>query len=212
MLLEVWTDATDPWSWVALARVQRALLDEEPDAVEVIPRAFASRPDLPPDGLPAEVAYAERFGSVEAARRAFADVAHAGGREGLAFRFDLLRRVRPSATAHRLVAIAGQDGLALPALEALLRGFFRAGADIGDPRVAVALVARATGLDPGALRAALDAGAGTEELERDARRGRRLGLVAVPFLVAGEQVTATGAIPAREVGQLLAAARDRAAA
>jgi predicted DsbA family dithiol-disulfide isomerase len=66
--------------------------------------------------------------------------------------------------------------------EALFRGFFEQGRDIGDIEVLCA-IAREAGLDPKALRQALQEGRHTAEVLEDERLAHSLGVSGVPILV-----------------------------
>ena len=210
--LEVWSDVACPWCWIGHARLRRALMAEDPDSVQIVLRAFELRPDLPPEGEAAEDAYPRAFGSAEAARDAFARTTAAGAEDGLALRFDLVRRVPNTRKAHQLLKVAEHYGRGPETLEALFSAYLREGLDVGDPEVAVGIVAATAGLEGSALLAALEEGIGLPEVAADRTRAAQIGIRGVPFFLAGARVALSGAHEPAERNRLFAVARERVAA
>jgi predicted DsbA family dithiol-disulfide isomerase len=157
--------------------------------------------------------YPRHFGSVEAMREDFQRVTDAAASAGVEIRFDRIKRAPNTRLAHRLVALAARQGRGDTALQALFRGHFRDGADVGDAEHAVALVADAApGLDAGALRDALVAGEGEREVAAEEGLAGRMGITGVPYFLAAKGVALSGAHDAETFRQLLAAGRQRAEA
>ncbi|MEA2285521.1 MAG: hypothetical protein QOJ21_1564 [Solirubrobacteraceae bacterium] len=211
--VDVWADIACPWCYIGHHRLRTALADEPPGGVEVHPRAYELQPDLPPEGMAREEFYPRRFGSPEAMREAFERATAEAARSGLELRFDRMSRAPNTRMAHRLVKVAGRQGRAVEALDALFAGHFQDGADVADPDQAVALVAAAApDLDATALREALDRGVGEPEVAAEESAAAKLGLSGVPFFLAGRSVALSGAHDADTLRELIAAARQRAEA
>ena len=211
--VDVWADVACPWCFLGRHRLRQALADEPPGSVDVYPHAFELQPDLPPEGMARDDFYPRRFGSPEAMREAFARVTAEAARSGLELRFDRMTRAPNTRLAHRLVAIAARRGRGTDALHALFRGHFREGADVADPAQAIALVAGAVpDLDEAELRRAIDAGEGEPEVAAEEGADARMGITGVPFFLAGRSVALSGAHAADTLRELIAAARQRAAA
>ncbi|MEA2317500.1 MAG: hypothetical protein QOD44_1689 [Solirubrobacteraceae bacterium] len=211
--VDVWADIACPWCYIGHHRLRTALADEPAGSVEVHPRAYELQPDLPPEGMAREEFYPRRFGSPEAMREAFERATAEAARSGLELRFDRMSRAPNTRMAHRLVKVAGRQGRAVEALDALFAGHFRDGADVADPDQAVALVAAAApDLDAGALREALDGGVGEPEVAAEESAAAKLGLSGVPFFLAGRSVALSGAHDVDVLRELIAAARQRAEA
>ena len=209
--VDVWADIACPWCYIGHHRLRQAISQEPPRSVKVLPRAFELQPDLPPEGMATEDFYPRKFGSVEAMREAFERTAGEARRSGLEIRFDRMRRAPNTRLGHRLVALAARQGRAADALHALFAGHFVAGADVADPEQAIALVADAVPeLDAGALRDALAAGEGEDEVATEEGLAARLGLSGVPFFLAARSVALSGAHDVETMRQLIAAGRQRA--
>jgi predicted DsbA family dithiol-disulfide isomerase len=207
--IDVWADISCPWCYIGHHRLRGALAEEPPGSVEVHPRAYELQPDLPPEGLPSEEFYGRKFGSPEQMREAFERVAAEAQRSGLELRFDRMKRAPNTRLAHRLVKLAGRQGRGDEALDALFAGHFREGADVADPEQALALVtAAAPDLDADALRAALEAGEGEEEVVAEEGAASRMGISGVPFFLAGRAVAVSGAHEPEVMRELIAAGRQ----
>jgi predicted DsbA family dithiol-disulfide isomerase len=168
----VWSDYVCPFCYLELPVLER-LKREAAAPVRVEWRAFELRPDpvptLDPDG-----AYLHRV---------WGQSVYPMARErGVTLR---LPPVQPrSRKAHEATALARSAGRGDAMTEALFRAFFEHGRDIGDPEILVA-TGREAGLDPDALRRALDEGRFTAEVLADEAEAQRLGLSGVPALVVG---------------------------
>ncbi len=203
--LEVVSDVACPWCFIGARRLRRALAAEEPGGVGVAWLPFELQPGLPPAGAAdPQGFYAQKFGGVEAMRRAFAHVARVGEEVGIAFAFDRLRAPN-TRLAHRLIWLAARDDRATEAAEALFSGHFEQGADVADLDEALALL-EAAGVPVD--RAEVEAGAGAEEVEALEREVLGLGVQGVPLFLADRRLAVSGAQPEEHLRELLAAARS----
>jgi predicted DsbA family dithiol-disulfide isomerase len=208
--VDVWADISCPWCYIGHHRLLAAVADEPPGSVEVHPRAYELQPDLPPEGMASEDFYPRRFGSAEAMGEAFTRAATEARRAGLELRFDRMKRAPNTRLAHRLVALAAREGRGMEAVHALFTGHFQEGADVADPEQALALVtAAAPDLDAGALRAALAAGDGEDQVAAEEGLAARMGLSGVPFFLAGRAVALSGAHDTDTMRELIAAGRQK---
>ena len=188
--IEVVFDLVCPWCFLGTRRLRRMLRSRPDLAADILWRPFLLHPDLAPQGVPRQDYLARKFGGEERARRVHGTMAELGRAEGIAFRFDRIRRVPHSLDAHRLVRWAGRFGAADSMVDALFQAYFTEGADLGDP-AALAGVAAAHDLDPLAARRFLASGAEVEGVHADNLRAHRLGINGVPcFVIAGRHAIA----------------------
>ena len=188
--IEVVFDLVCPWCFLGSRRLRR-MLQSRPDlAADVIWRPFLLPPDLAPQGVARQDYLARKFGGEERARRVHGTMAELGRAEGIAFRFDRIRRIPHSLDAHRLVRWAGRFGAADSVVDALFEAYFTHGADLGDPSV-LAAVAAGQDLDPTAARRFLSSASEVESVHTDNLRAHRLGINGVPcFVIAGRHAIA----------------------
>jgi predicted DsbA family dithiol-disulfide isomerase len=192
--IDVISDAICPWCWIGKAHLDAALAELSRDglAFRVRWKPFQLNPDMPEAGVERAAYRAQKFGSVERGRELDAQVAEAGRAAGLDFRHDLMLRTPNTVAAHRVIRAAEQAGMQDAVVDALFRGYFQEGRDIGDAAVLDAVAAGA-GL-PG--MAAMLAG----EEHRDAvlaedMAARRGGISGVPSFLMDRHLLFSGAMP-----------------
>ena len=167
--IDVWSDYVCPFCYLELPLLQR-LEQEMGGELHVAWRAFELRPEpkptLDPNGDYLLTTW-ERSVYPLARER------------GMALK---LPPVQPrSRKAFEAVAFAEAQGRFATMHEALFRGFFKQGRDIGDVDVLCAISAEA-GLDPAALRAALDDGRHLAAVLDDQKLAQALGVSGVPIM------------------------------
>ncbi len=190
--IEVVFDLVCPWCFLGTRRLRRTLRSRPDLAVDILWRPFLLNPDIAPGGVARGDYLMRKFGGEDRARRLHATIADLGRTEGVAFRFERIRRIPPSLDAHRLVRMASRQGAGNEAVDALFETYFCEGLDIGDPGV-LGGVAAGIGMDPFAVRRAR---AGTQEAEAvhaDNLRAHRLGINGVPCFVVGGRHAIAGA-------------------
>ncbi|MEZ5216713.1 MAG: DsbA family oxidoreductase [Ilumatobacteraceae bacterium] len=170
MLIEVWSDVVCPWCYIGKRKLELALSQYEGPEPEVRYRAFQLDPRAPHGpGMPVREAYAKKFGGEEAADRILQRVTEAAAEVGLGFRLD--RAIRANTLdAHRLLALALEEGVQRQLKEELLQAYFVDGQDIG---ASSTLVERgvSAGLAEDRIREWLDGPGGLDRVRRS-RRGR----------------------------------------
>jgi len=205
--IDVISDAICPWCWIGKRQLDRALpmLADQGLRFTVAWLPFQLNPDMPAGGADRQDYRTAKFGSLARSQEGDARVAEAGAAVGLKFRYDLMRRTPNTIDAHRVIRLAGQHGVQNQVVEALFRGYFTEGADIGDP-VTLAGLAGTAGLDPVAVAVMLAGEAGRQEVLAEDQSARRGGLDGVPAFVMGGYVLFSGAVPADVMAEAFAKA------
>jgi predicted DsbA family dithiol-disulfide isomerase len=160
-------------------------------SVEVTWRPFEIHPEVPLEGMPvSELPYPpEQWARMQEALR------QSAAQEGLV----VGNRPKVSNT-HRALAAGTyaqvEEPERFPAFhEALFKGYFAEGRDLGDPDV-VDDLARASGLEVARMNSALAGGAGEAELAATRDDAARLGITGTPTYVFERRLAAVGAQPA----------------
>ena len=168
--IDVWSDYVCPFCYLELPPLQR-LQQQFGSQLEVVWRAFELRPDpkptLDPDGDYLHSTW----------NRAVYPMAEQRG---------MLLKLPPVQPRSRLAleaaAFADSHGRFAAMHEALFRGFFAQGRDIGDIDVLCA-IGQEAGLDAAALRQALQEGRHTAAVLDDEHLAHRLGVSGVPIML-----------------------------
>lgn len=188
--IEVMHDLVCPWCFLGTRRLLRTLRRRPDLRVDVAWRAFLLNPDMPRAGMARSDYVIRKFGGEDRARRLYASITEIGRKEGVAFRFDRIRRTPSSVDAHRLVRLAARQGYADAVVEALFTAHFTEGLDIGDASLLMA-IAHACGLDAMVARRHLASSDDTDGVHTDNLRAHRLGINGVPcFVISGRHAIA----------------------
>jgi predicted DsbA family dithiol-disulfide isomerase len=201
MQVEIWSDVMCPFCYIGKRRFERALAQfEGKDAVEITWRSFQLDPGLETNtSLSAVQSLSQKKGWSEAqTKQTMGYVTQMAAGEGLSYHFDKAV-VANSFDAHRFTHFAKHQGKQQEAEEALFLAYFTEGKNIADHAV-LADMGAAIGLDPVALRLALDSDAYAEEVTQDILLARQFGINAVPFFVFDRKYGVSGA---QEVGAFL---------
>jgi len=193
--LEVFTDFVCPWCYLATPRVEKLKRNFK---IEVQWVYFPLHPDTPAEGLPLKDLFAGRGIDIEAAHARLKTLMDA---EGLVF--NARTHTYNSRLAQELAKGFDSDALR----EALYKGYFEDGKNLGDVEVLVE-IARSSGIDPAAAREALKDRTFKEAVDADWAKARGYGITGVPSFVAGNQKV-VGAHPYEVLERLVIAAGAR---
>jgi predicted DsbA family dithiol-disulfide isomerase len=207
MRVEIWSDVVCPWCYVGKRNFEAALSRfEHRDDVEVIWRAFELDPSAPAEREGDYAAHlARKYGmSVEQARKMIETMTATGAKAGVALDFD---RARPgnSFDAHRLIHLAGRQGVQDAVKERFLRATFTDGEPIGD-RDALLRLAVEAGLPQADALSVLENDAFAAEVRAEESLALELGISAVPFFV----IDRTFGIPGAQPPDVILGALERA--
>jgi predicted DsbA family dithiol-disulfide isomerase len=145
---------------------------------------------MPKEGMDRQEYRRKKFGSAQVVEEMDRRMIAVGKQEGIPFALDKIRRSPNTFDSHRLMWLAGKEGVQEKVAEALFQAFFVEGKDIGD-RAVLAEIGRAAGLD--GVAEFLESDRGVKEVREDERKGREIGVDAVPTFIIGGKVLISGA-------------------
>ncbi|SNS41744.1 Predicted dithiol-disulfide isomerase, DsbA family [Noviherbaspirillum humi] len=201
--IDVWSDYVCPFCYLELPALNR-LQREEGSALEIVWHAFELRPEpkptLDPHGEYLRTTWARSVYPMAEER-------------GLALK---LPPVQPrSRLAFQAVAHAREQGRFDAMHEALFRGFFEQGRDIGRLEVLLEL-GKEAGVEEAGLRDALEKGTHLQQVLDDERMAHDFGITGVPIMLmrpAGapweQSVALRGAVPEAQLRAALAHVRTQ---
>ena len=132
----------------------------------------------------------KKFGGPKAVEEMDRRMTAVGAQEGIPFALDKIRRTPNTFDAHRLMWLAGEEGVQEKVAEGLFRAFFTEGRDVGD-RAVLAEIGRAAGLD--GVAEFLESDRGVNEVRDEEKKGREIGVEAVPTFIVGGKYLISGA-------------------
>ena len=121
-----------------------------------------------------------------------AKVEAVGKEEGISFAFNRIERTPNTQDAHRLIWLAGKQGVQDAVVEALFRAYFIQGQDISKRQVLIDVVAGA-GLDRCQAEVMLNGDEGMEAIQDAREEAQQIGVEGVPFFIINGKVTLSGA-------------------
>ncbi|HET9312837.1 MAG TPA: DsbA family oxidoreductase [Nitrospira sp.] len=189
--IDVYSDVVCPWCYVGKRRLERALSQLHTISAQVTWRPFQLNPTMPKEGMDRTAYLEAKFGSLDAFRRLEEQVVAAGVSERIPFAFEKISTTPNTLLAHRLIWYAGLQGGQDAVVDALFKGYFEQGADIGSSTVLAGL-AESAGLDAAHV---LQSDEGAAEVRADEAAGHRLGIRAVPYFVLNNRYGISGAQP-----------------
>jgi predicted DsbA family dithiol-disulfide isomerase len=205
--IDIVSDAICPWCYIGKRQLERALpiLAQEGLQFTVHWNPFQLNPDMPREGVDRRAYRTAKFGSWERSQELDTRVSEAASAVGLTFQLDRLQRTPNTVDAHRLVWLAGEEGVQDAVMEAVFRAYFTEGGDLGD-RQLLADCAAAAGMQRDAVLGFL-AGQGLELEVRDADRvAREAGVNGVPSFFLDGYGLFSGALPAEQIATALSRA------
>ena len=184
MQIEIWSDIMCPFCYIGKRKFEAALAQfDHKDDVHITWKSYQLSPDMVTDPHKNINQFlAEHKGiSVEEAKGMNEYVTGMAAQVGLTYNFDKTI-VANSFNAHRFAHFAKQFGKQDEAEEKLFSAYFNEGKNLDEYSVLIEL-GKEIGLDPAALKVALESGAYADDVRTDIREAEQLGLRGVPFFV-----------------------------
>ncbi len=200
--IDVISDAICPWCYIGKRQLELALpmLAEQGLNFEVHWHPYQLNPEMPAEGVERAAYRLAKFGSEEKMRQIDARVAEAGAAVGIEMRSGLMRRTPNTIAAHRLIWLAGEEGVQDAVVDGLFRGYFSEGKDIGDAAV-LGEIGAAAGLAAERVAAMLASDEGLEIVTARDAMARSAGINGVPSFVMLNHVLFSGAVPAEQMAE-----------
>lgn len=204
MKIDIWSDVVCPWCWIGKHRFQQglALLGDDAPQVEVHWHPFLLDPDAGVTPVPLRQAYAAKFGSAERTEQILSQTQTAARAEGLPMDFDQGQVRVTTLPAHRVLWLAGREGVQGPVGEALFRAHFVEGRNLADPQTLIDAAA-AGGIPAERVTALLAGEEGLEEIQAQLTQAQAMGIQSVPTFVVNDRYAIQGAQPPEAFAQAL---------
>jgi predicted DsbA family dithiol-disulfide isomerase len=191
--VDIVSDVICPWCYIGKRRFERALETiGGRHRVGVTWRPFQLNPEMPADGMERAAYLQAKFGGAERSREIYARIEAAGVGEGIAFAFDRIARTPNTVQAHRLIRFGQRLERQDEVVDALFRGYFTEGANIGDVATLVGL-AETAGIAPSEAERYLVGDEDREQVLGEDDAARRMGIHGVPCFILEQQYAISGA-------------------
>lgn len=204
MKIDIWSDVVCPWCWIGKHRFQQgvALLGDDAPDIEVHWHPFLLDPDAGTTPVPLREAYVAKFGSAERTAQILSQTQTTARAEGLPMDFDQGQVRVTTLPAHRLLWLAGREGVQAAVGEALFRAHFVEGRNLADPQTLIAAAATG-GIAAERVTALLAGEEGLPEIQAQLAQAQALGIQSVPTFVVNDRYAIQGAQPPEAFAQAL---------
>jgi len=163
---------------------------------------FQLDPDAGTTPVPLREAYVAKFGSAERTAQILSQTQTTARAEGLPMDFDQGQVRVTTLPAHRLLWLAGREGVQEAVGEALFRAHFVEGRNLADTRTLIAAAA-AGGIPAERVSALLAGEEGLQEIQAQLAQAQVLGIQSVPTFVVNDRYAIQGAQPPEAFAQAL---------
>lgn len=191
--INIFSDLICPWCFIGKRRLSKAigLLDGRAE-FNVTWYPFQLNPQIPPEGMDRKVYRTAKFGSWSKSLELDAQVVEVGATEGIHFAFDRIQRTPNTLNGHRLVWLAGREGIQDALVEALFQSYFTQGKDISDRSILIDIAQR-TGLSSAPVESLFYSGEEVEEVRQEEEKARQLKIGGVPLFIVNRKFGLSGA-------------------
>ncbi|MGM0754898.1 MAG: DsbA family oxidoreductase [Bacillota bacterium] len=197
MKVQIWSDIACPFCYIGKKQLETALEQfPQKEQIEVEFKSFELDPHAP-----VEVDYdvhdmlVKKYGMSRSQAMAMNEqVKQAGKEKGIDFQFDPLVLTN-TFDAHRLAQYAGKMGKGDLVMGELFQAYFTDGKHVGDRKTLLDIAEKA-GLDQKEVQKVLDEQTFADDVRKDEKEARQLGISAVPFFLINDKYSVAGAQPA----------------
>ena len=195
MKIEIWADYSCPFCYIGKKTLDDAIQKLGLKDVEVEIKTFLLDPNAPQTTDQNTLQHlSHKYGvSLTQAREMTDNVTQMAKRVGLTLDFD---RVLPTRTqdAHRLTKFALETTKDRSIVDRLYRAYFTEGKNLADPNELIQ-IAKQSGLDESRVSQLLSSDEKDEDIKKDIREARELGITGVPFFRINQTKILKGAQP-----------------
>ncbi len=195
MDLDVYFDPVCPWCYIGKRRLDRAIREDQSDAITVTWLPFLLNPGIPDEGVDRRQYLNWKFGGESGARSAYAAIEKAAKSESLEFNPGRIARTPSTVDAHRLLIWLRVEGLDVAGVvDGLFAAYFCEGLDISSHEV-LAKIAGTAGIDEQLARRLLQGNADRDTVASLDAQARKRGITSIPCHIIDKSLAVHGAQP-----------------
>jgi predicted DsbA family dithiol-disulfide isomerase len=209
--LDIFSDPVCPWCFIGKAQLDRALATYPDHPFSVQWHPFQLNPDHPAEGFSRKAYLEAKFGGTERIQAMNDRLRETARAAGLEMDPQTPERSPNTLNAHRLIHWAGLESLQGPVMDALFRGYWQEGLDIGDIEILADIAARA-GMDRALVLRLLQSDSDMEDIKARDEDARAKGVTAVPSFLIAQQYMVAGSQPPEIWAQIITELAEKARA
>ena len=193
--LKVVSDLICPWCYIGKRRLEATLRKLPPGTRAAVSwHPFQLNPDMDVRGMDRKEYLTAKFGSWERVEQMFVQISEVGKTVGIEFHFEKRDTIPNSFDAHRVIWLAGLEGIQDDVVEALFYAYFCEGISLSE-RSELVEVATDAGLERKRVERLLRSDEGADEVRREEKEIKSLGVSSVPLFILQDRMAVSGAQP-----------------
>jgi len=202
--IEVYSDVICPWCFLGKRRLEKALeYMDKPADVQVSYLPFELNPFTPTEGADRKAYLDARYGFfTQESNKHLEDL---GIEAGILFDFERIKRIPNTFNAHRVIWLAGHEGVQGEVVEAFHAAYFLEGKDLGNEKVLIETAVDA-GLDREKVEKLLKGAEGIWEVRELEKKAYNMGISGVPYFIIGDKANISGAQPIETFASIISKA------
>lgn len=205
--VDVVSDVVCPWCYVGMKRLDEALEQlGNPEDVVVNWHPFQLDPTIPAAGIDRMTYYTKKFGDEAKIRQMFDHLTTVGAEAGIDFNLDTIPNAINTLGLHKLLHIAGEEGIKSEVKEMLFKAYFTDGKDLIDPATLADLFAP-YGWNEEKIKHILADDTIGYAVTQEIAHYQQMGVSGVPFFVINNKYGISGAQPAEALVQAISTVR-----
>ena len=190
--VDVVSDVMCPWCYIGKRRLERAFAASPGTLLDIRWRPYQLDATIPEDGMDRQAYLKRKFGSADGVEQVYKPVRDAGAAEGIAFRFDAIKRSPNTINAHRVIRWSHSMGRQDQIVERLFELYFIEGADLTDKQVLTDAAANA-GMERDIVDRLINSDADIDETKHEIALAQQMGVTGVPTFIVGHKYAVVGA-------------------
>jgi predicted DsbA family dithiol-disulfide isomerase len=206
--IDIVSDVVCPWCYVGKKRLESALAEmgnSEDVVINWYP--FQLDPTIPEEGVDREKYFIKKFGDPGKIRQMFDHLTNVGKEDGIDFQLDMISKSINTFSLHKLLHVAGEEGVKAEAEEIFFKAYFTEGKDLSEVAVLTTLLS-GFGWDEEKIKNIMSDDSVGYAVRQEISHYQGMGVSGVPFFVVNNKYGISGAQPSEVFIQALSTVRD----
>ena len=190
--IDIFSDTVCPWCYIGLTKLKKVIYKIPKKNIELIWRPFQLNPDMPAMGMERHKYLELKFDGKQKAKDTY-DLIYKNGLDlNIYFQFDKILTTPNSFPSHKLLSLAHKKNKQTEVVESLFYSYFIGGIDIGKIEELIKISKQFNIYDKNTLEY-LTSDEDSEDLLREEKHARELGIKGVPCFVINKEYVLFGA-------------------
>ncbi len=130
--IDIVSDVACPWCYIGKKHIEKAIQQIDNQPIKINWHPFQLDPTIPLEGLDRKEYFERKFGSDERTQQIYEHVTNVGRKAGIDFNFNQIPKAINTFALHKLLYVAGKEGIQNELEERFFKAMFSEGIDLSD--------------------------------------------------------------------------------